>query len=81
LSLAWAGNPVHKGIGVQRKLPLSGPNMNEIGIPEVHDTLRSILRKSVRDPFTQCIADQLKIVLESLEGWEILSGLLVLGET
>ncbi|MHC4600888.1 MAG: hypothetical protein ACYS47_17995 [Planctomycetota bacterium] len=54
--------------------------MNERSTPELYDTLRSILHKGVRDPFTQCIADQLQIVMDSLEGWEALSGLLPGGD-
>ncbi|MHC5040355.1 MAG: hypothetical protein ACYTHM_23850 [Planctomycetota bacterium] len=50
--------------------------MEPFSIPELHEKIRAILRKSAGDPLARCLVDQLEIVLQSLEGWDALSGLI-----
>ncbi|GEM_PF-3366154 len=49
-------------------------------LDDLHERLRAIVNKASPDPLSRCLADELRIVLESLEGWDALHGLLTSAE-
>lgn len=50
--------------------------MEKHSLHELHETLTGLVNRCAPDPVARCLADQLRIVLESLEGWDTLHGLL-----
>ena len=53
--------------------------MENHNLSELHDAIHSIVRRDSVDPLSRCLLDQLRIVLESLKGWDSLDGLLTEG--
>jgi hypothetical protein len=49
--------------------------METTNAAEIRSRIRRLIDKASRDPASRCLADQMEIILRSLEGWEDLAAL------
>jgi hypothetical protein len=50
--------------------------MDTASASELRKKIRGLLEKASLDPVSRCLADEMEIILRSLEGWEDLAALL-----